>query len=116
MLDFVTALSIGLYLTQPLLDLSQPEEANLPYLVLAALPRSGGITLASLETRIHVDRFAEMVPLAVEGCRVLKAEMDGVVKARTEKLAERIRIGMVAGAESAGKQGRGVYDDDDEMT
>jgi exosome complex component RRP41 len=92
MLDYITSLSIGLHLTQPLLDLSAPEESDIPYLVVASLPRNGTITLASLETRIHVDRFEEMLRVGVEGCKVIKEEMEGVVKSRTEKLAERMKL------------------------
>jgi exosome complex component RRP41 len=50
-----------------------------------------------METRLHVDRFEEMLELGVEGCRVLKEEMEGVVKAWTSKTVERMEIGMRAG-------------------
>jgi len=90
MLDYVTSLSLGLHLTQPLLDLSAPEENDLPMLVVASLPGSGKVTLAQMETRLHVDRFEEMLLLGVEGCAVIKAEMEGVVKARTKTVVERI--------------------------
>ncbi|RSH90141.1 Exosome non-catalytic core component [Saitozyma podzolica] len=66
LLDYVTSVSIGLHLTQPLLDLSAPEENDLPTLVVASLPGSGKITLAQMETRLHVDRFEEMLLLGVE--------------------------------------------------
>ncbi|WVQ83871.1 hypothetical protein IAT38_006015 [Cryptococcus sp. DSM 104549] len=66
LLDYVTSVSIGLHLLQPLLDLSQPEESDLPSLVVAALPASGKITLAQMETRLHVDRFEEMLHLGGE--------------------------------------------------
>jgi exosome complex component RRP41 len=72
LLDYVTSVSIGLHLTQPLLDLSAPEENDLPTLVVASLPGSGKITLAQMETRLHVDRFEEMLLLGVEACGVLK--------------------------------------------
>lgn len=90
MLDYVTSISLGLHLTQPLLDLSAPEEADLPMLVVASLPNSGKITLAQMETRLHVDRFEEMLTLGVEGCAVIKAEMEQVVKARTKTVVERM--------------------------
>jgi exosome complex component RRP41 len=121
MLDYVTSLSIGLHLTQPLLDLSAPEESDIPYLVVASLPRSGKITLATLETRIHVDRFEEMLRIGVEGCKVIKDEMEDVVKSRTGKLVERIKLSeMMAGLEDGGRTGGGggggaAYDDDDDM-
>jgi exosome complex component RRP41 len=90
LLDYVTSLSIGLHLTQPLLDLSAPEESDLPNLVVAALPASGKITLAQMETRLQVDRFEEMLVLGVEACGVLKLEMERVVKERTRRVVERM--------------------------
>ena len=90
MLDYVTSISIGLHLTQPLLDLSSPEEADLPTLVVAALPASGKVTLAQMETRLHVDRFEEMLLLGVEGCGVIKNELDRVVRERTRKAVEKM--------------------------
>ncbi|WVR04293.1 hypothetical protein IAU60_001293 [Kwoniella sp. DSM 27419] len=93
--DYVTSVSIGLHLTQPLLDLSQPEESDLPMLVVASLPGSGKITLAQMETRLHVDRFEEMLGLGVEACRVLKDEMEGVVKAQTRTVVERMGVRSV---------------------
>lgn len=95
LLDYVASLSIGLHLTQPLLDLSAPEESDLPNLVVAALPASGKITLAQMETRLHVDRFEEMLLLGVEACGVLKDEMETVVKERTKRVVERMNMSSV---------------------
>lgn len=102
MLDYLTSLSVGLHLTQPLLDLSQPEEMDLPFIVIASLPNSGKITLAQLETRLHVDRFDEMLGLGVQGCKVLKAEMEEVVKERTRKVVERMQVGTKGTGPSQG--------------
>ncbi|KAL7423347.1 Exosome non-catalytic core component [Cryptotrichosporon argae] len=88
--DYVTSLSVGLHLAQPLLDLSAPEERDLPVLVVAALARSGKLTLAQMETRLHVDRFEHMASLAVEGCAVLKEEMEQAVKASARALVDRM--------------------------
>jgi exosome complex component RRP41 len=92
MSDYITSLSVGLHLTQPLLDLSSPEESDIPYLVVASLPGSGKVTLATLETRIHVDRFEEMLAVGVEGCKVLKTEMEGEVKKRTGTMVQRMKL------------------------
>lgn len=94
MLDYISSVSIGLHLTQPLLDLSAPEEADLPVLVVASLPNSGKITLAQMETRLHVDRFEEMLLLGVEACKVLKVEMEEYVKERTGKVVERMSLAV----------------------
>ncbi|AFR94724.1 exosome complex component RRP41 [Cryptococcus neoformans C23] len=109
LLDYVSSISIGLHLLQPLLDLSQPEESDLPSLVIASLPSSGKITLAQMETRLHVDRFEEMLTLGVEACKVLKEEMDGVVKDRTERIVERRSVKV--GGQGTGQGGEMVIDD-----
>jgi exosome complex component RRP41 len=85
-----------------LLDLSAPEENDLPTLVVAALPASGKVTLAQMETRLHVDRFEEMLLLGVEACGVLKADMEGVVKERTGKVVERMAMAVTAQRTSDG--------------
>ena len=92
MTDYITSLSVGLHLTQPLLDLSSPEESDIPYLVVASLPGTGKVTLATLETRIHIDRFEEMLAVGVEGCKILKAEMEGQVKKRTGTMVDRMKL------------------------
>lgn len=92
MSDYVSSLSVGLHLTQPLLDLSGPEERDLPHVVVAGLPGSGRVALASLETRIQMDRFEEMLVIAVEACRTLKEEMEREVKKRTGKVVERAKV------------------------
>lgn len=94
LLDYITSVSIGLHLTQPLLDLSQPEESDLPTLVVAALPNSGKVTLAQMETRLHVDRFEEMLRLGVDACAVLKDEMEAHVKERTGEVVKRMDKAM----------------------
>ena len=43
-----------------------------------------------METRLHVDRFEEMLVLGVEACGVLKGEMERVVKERTRRVVERM--------------------------
>lgn len=88
MLDYVTSVSVGLHLKQALLDLSAPEETDLPTLVVASLPTSGKVTLAQMETRLHVDRFEEMLRLGTEACAALKNEMEAVVKENTKRTVE----------------------------
>lgn len=61
-----------------LLDLVTAEEQGLPSLTVAVLPRSGKVTLASLETRVAVGRFEEMLRWGVEGAKVVQGAMDEV--------------------------------------
>ncbi len=120
MTDYISSLSIGLYLTQPLLDLSGGEEQDIPFLVIASTSRTEKITLLSLETRIHVDRFEEMLLVGVEGCKVLKEEMERCVRKRTRLVAERMKLGVVTGG--GGGMGPGMgggrmgMDEDHDMT
>ncbi|EJU04550.1 ribosomal protein S5 domain 2-like protein [Dacryopinax primogenitus] len=93
MLDYVSSLSAGLYHTTAMLDLTNLEESDLPSVTVAVLPRSGKVTLVSMETRLHVDRFEEMFKLAMEGGKVLRGEMDKVVRERTKVLARQMEGG-----------------------
>lgn len=97
MQDYTTSLTVGLHLTQPLLDLSGPEEQSLPHLTIAALPGTGKVSLATLETRVHVDRFEEMLRVGGEACRVLHEEMRGEVRRRTGRVVERMQMGQGGG-------------------
>lgn len=89
MIDYVVALSVGLHLqsSRTLLDLSLHEENALPHLVAATLPRSGKITLAQLETRIHANAVQEMLAVVAKACAVLHGEMDRAMHERTRRLA-----------------------------
>jgi len=61
-----------------LLDLLQVEEQSLPNLTVAVLPRSGKVTLVSLETRVGIGRFEEMLRWGVEGSKVVQGAMEEV--------------------------------------
>lgn len=61
-----------------MLDLTTEEERSLPSLTLAVLPRSGKITLVSLEMRVGVGRFEEMMRWGVEASVVVRGAMDEV--------------------------------------
>ena len=87
--DYVCSLVVGLHLSRSttLLDLTSQEENSLPHLIIATLPRSGKITLAQLETRIHTTAVEEMMGAAIRGCHVLQQEFDMAMRQRTKKLA-----------------------------
>lgn len=61
-----------------ILDLCQAEEIALPCLTVAVLPRSGKVSLVSLETRVGVGRFEEMLRWGVEGAKVVQEAMEEV--------------------------------------
>jgi exosome complex component RRP41 len=56
MSDYVAAITCGVFSTQPLLDLTSLEESDVPHLTLAVMPKTGKVTLVTMETRLHVDR------------------------------------------------------------
>lgn len=106
MYDFVCAVTGGVHSTSPLLDLTLLEENDLPNVTVAVMPRSGKITLVSMETRLHVDRFEEIFRLAGEAGTVIHREMRRAVKDRTEQL--------VASMQSVGRPSTGADVGDNE--
>ncbi|KAI0259861.1 ribosomal protein S5 domain 2-type protein, partial [Gloeopeniophorella convolvens] len=102
--DFVCAVAGGVHAAAPLLDLTALEEADLPHATLACMPRSGRLTLVSMETRLHVDRFEEIVRLAGEAGAVIHAEMRAAVRERTKGLLDAMGAGL--------RPARAAVDDD----
>ncbi|THH14697.1 hypothetical protein EW146_g5673 [Bondarzewia mesenterica] len=96
MLDFVCAVSAGVHVAQPLLDLTTLEESDLPHVTVAVMPRTGKVTLVSMETRLHVDRFGEVFGVACEAGKVVHREMRAVVRERTKGLLEAMGAGLKA--------------------
>ncbi|KAH9925513.1 ribosomal protein S5 domain 2-type protein [Fomitopsis serialis] len=94
MTDFVCAVSGGVHSTSPLLDLTMLEENDLPHMTVAVMPRTGKVTLVALETRLHVDRFADIFRLAGEAGQALHKEMKRAVKNRTSRLVGAMETGM----------------------
>lgn len=86
LLDFVCAVSGGVHATSAMLDLTTLEENDLPHVTVAVMPRTKKVTLVTLETRLHVDRFAEIFTLACEAGQTIHKEMKRVVKERTAAL------------------------------
>ncbi|KAM0786048.1 hypothetical protein ACM66B_006859 [Microbotryomycetes sp. NB124-2] len=62
-----------------LVDLTNQEENALPNLTVAVLPRSGKVTLVSLETRVGVGRFEEMLRWGIEGSVAIQGAMEEAV-------------------------------------
>ncbi|KAI0318624.1 ribosomal protein S5 domain 2-type protein [Amylostereum chailletii] len=91
--ELVCAVSAGAHAAAPLLDLTALEEQDVPHLTVAVLPRAGTVVLASMETRLHVDRFAELFALAGEAGTVLHREMRRAVGERTTALVDAMGVG-----------------------
>lgn len=88
MSDYVTAMTCGLYGSTALLDLNVTEQMDLPYATVAILPRTGGVPLLQLDTRVHKDRFDTMMRTCVEAAEVLQSELDAAIRGRTAQLVE----------------------------
>ena len=84
--DYVCAVSSGVHATHALLDLTTLEENDIPHLTAAIMPRTGKVTLVTLETRLHVDRFEEIFRLACEAGGVVHGEMCRAVENRSVAL------------------------------
>ncbi|KAH9999213.1 exosome component 4 [Russula compacta] len=92
--DYVCAVTGGVHAAAPMLDLTALEEADLPHVTVASMPRSGCLTLVSMETRLHVDRFEEILRLAGEAGAVIHKEMRAVVRERTKNLLDGMSSGL----------------------
>jgi exosome complex component RRP41 len=99
LIDFVCAVTGGVHVMSPLLDLTLLEENDVPNVTVAMTPRTGKVTLVTMETRLHVDRFEEVFRLAGEAGNVIHREMKEAVKARTGILVVAMGSGPWAGSE-----------------
>ncbi|KAG6840930.1 hypothetical protein C0991_003188 [Blastosporella zonata] len=106
LLDFVCAVTGGVHSTSPLLDLTFLEENDLPNVTVAVMPKTGKVTLVTMETRLHVDRFEEIFRLAGDAGKVIHGEMKSAVRSRTSTLVTAMGSGSrVVGGEAAEKDG-----------
>jgi exosome complex component RRP41 len=96
MLEFVCAISGGVHSTSPLLDLTLLEENDIPNITVAVMPRTGKVTLVSMETRLHVDRFEELFRLACDAGKVIHREMRASVRAKMGSLVSAMETGLRA--------------------
>ena len=84
--DFVCAVTGGVHLTSPVLDLTTLEENDIPHVTIAMMPRTDKVTLVTMETRLHSDRFEEIFRLAVDAGKVIHGEMKCAFRNRTDSL------------------------------
>jgi exosome complex component RRP41 len=93
MLDFVCAVTGGVHSTFPLLDLTVLEENDLPNATIAVMPKSLKVSLVTMETRLHVDRFEELFRLAVDAGVAIHEEMKAAILERSGKLIKSMQVG-----------------------
>ena len=107
--DSAPTVSSGVHFTLPLLGLTTLEENNVLHLTVAVVPRTGKVTLVTLETRLHADRFEEIFRLACEAGKVVHKEMRRAVKQRTGALVHAMGDGSTSSVAGVPR----VADDDD---
>ena len=86
MSDFVCAISGGVHSTSPMLDLTTIEENDVPHVTVAVMPKTKKCVLVTMETRLHVDRFEEILNLARDAGVVLHQEMKDAILDRSATL------------------------------
>jgi exosome complex component RRP41 len=102
MSDFVCAVTGGVHSTSPMLDLTTLEENDIPHVTVAVMPKSKKVVLVTMETRLHVERFQELLNLARDAGAILHQEMREAVLERS--------AGLIAMAEPGTKQNKGDED------
>jgi exosome complex component RRP41 len=110
--DLVCAISAGAHGAAPLLDLTTLEENDVPSATVASMPRSGRLSLVTMETRLHVDRFEEIFTLAGEAGKVIHKEMRTKIRERAKRLVDAMgATGPGAVRSAAEARERGAYDE-----
>jgi exosome complex component RRP41 len=92
----------------PLLDLSLPEEQELPFMTIATGTSSPSgpddmeedededddddenrmISVVQMESRVHVSYLETMFAVGIDGCKQIRQVLDGVIKAAGRKILE----------------------------
>lgn len=88
MIDFVCAVTGGVHSTFPILDLTLLEESDVPNVTIAVMPKTQKVSMVTMETRLHVDRFDEVFNLATNAGLVVHKEMKRAILARSESLTK----------------------------
>jgi exosome complex component RRP41 len=69
-----------------MLDLSTLEENDIPHVTVAVMPKTKKVVLVTMETRLHVERFEEILNLARDAGKILHQEMKEAVLSRASSL------------------------------
>ncbi|KJE91386.1 exosome component 4 [Capsaspora owczarzaki ATCC 30864] len=97
MKDFVCACSVGCIDDTPLLDINYIEDsAGGPDLTVAVLARSRKTVLVEMDSRLHIDRFDDVLRLAIDGCQAIHSILDSAMVERTKALL----AGAASGADA----------------
>ncbi|KAI1003014.1 hypothetical protein K3495_g5190 [Podosphaera aphanis] len=66
----------------PLLDLNNLEEQELPFLTVATLGATDEISVLIMETKVQMGRLEGMLAVAADGCKQVRQILDGAVRAK----------------------------------
>ncbi|KAL1596369.1 Exosome non-catalytic core component [Paraconiothyrium brasiliense] len=66
--------------SDPLLDLNNLEEQELPFLTVGTLGRSDRVSVLIMETRVRMERVEGMLAVGIDGCKRIREILDRVVK------------------------------------
>lgn len=72
----------------PLLDLNNLEEQELPFLTVATLGDTDDVSVLVMETRVQIGRLEGMLAVGVDGCKQVREILDQVVRKRGTKILE----------------------------
>jgi len=72
----------------PLLDLNNMEEQELPFLTVATLGETDDVSVLVMETRVQIGRLEGMLAVGVDGCKQVREILDQVVRKRGTKILE----------------------------
>jgi exosome complex component RRP41 len=72
----------------PLLDLNGLEEQELPFLTVATVGATDGVSVLVMETRVQVGRLEGMLAVGVDGCKQVRSILDEVVRRQGKKILD----------------------------
>ena len=72
----------------PLLDLNEQEELELPWLTVGTLGAGERISVCVMETKVRAERLEGMLAVGVDGCKQVKEILDGVVRRKGKRMLE----------------------------
>lgn len=73
--------------SDPLLDLNNLEEQELPFLTVATHGKSDKVGVLVMESRVRMERVESMLAVGIDGCKRMRVVLDGVVKSTGKRFA-----------------------------
>lgn len=72
----------------PLMDLNNQEEQELPYLTIGTLGSTDKVAVLVCESRVQVSRLEGMMVTAADGCKNIREYLDSVVREKGRRMIE----------------------------